>query len=79
MRRVALQALENLGDRKIIASVRACIFAQGGELRREAVATLKTLGDTDITDLLLEMLQHMESEENHWIALEALAELHKTT
>ena len=32
-----------------------------------------------MTDLLLETLQYMEREENHWIAIEALSELYKAT
>ncbi|MBI4641397.1 MAG: HEAT repeat domain-containing protein [Candidatus Tectomicrobia bacterium] len=79
VRRVALETLAALGDKSVVGKVRPLIFEQGGDLRREAVSTLKKLGDPDVVHLLLQTLNNQGDEENHWIAVEALAEIYKAT
>jgi HEAT repeat protein len=77
VRRVALQALAALGDRGAIDVVRPVIFERSGDLRLEAACALKKLEDTALPLVLLRVLEQQEDEENHWIALDALAEIYQ--
>ena len=52
------------------------MFRFSGELRAEAPATLKRLGDFSAASLLLASLEDAAQEERHWICVDALAELY---
>jgi HEAT repeat protein len=52
------------------------VFRVSGELRTEAAATLRRLGDFAATDALLAVLSDEAQDERHWISAEALGELY---
>lgn len=52
------------------------MFAFSGELRTEAAAALKRVGDFSAAPGLLDSLNSEAEEENHWMCIDALAEMY---
>ncbi len=77
---VCRAALRALSERSYTPECRTAIvelmFRFSGELRAEAAATLKRLGDFLAASLLLASLEDAAQEERHWICIDALAELY---
>jgi len=51
-----------------------CIFRFSGELRKEAGAALRRVGDEQGVNRLLELIREPEQEEVHWLCIDALSE-----
>ncbi len=75
VQRAALAAIAHLADRTAIDTVRPMLFAHGGGLWREALTALQGLHDSALSAYVLKVLNQPEKEEDHWIAIEILAEL----
>ena len=75
VQRAALSALGSMQDQSVIEELRSFLFAHGGALWTETLSTLLELNDTKLLPQLLTVLAQPEQEENHWIAVEALAEI----
>lgn len=77
---VCRAALRALSERSHSPDGRAAIidlmFRFSGELRTEAAATLRRLGDFAAADRLLALLDDAVREASHWICLDALGELY---
>ena len=80
VRKEALLGLSRTGAAEEgLEKIKGLIFSHLGELRREAASTLRTLEDFSSTGELIEGLADPSREEEHWVCIEALAELYGTT
>lgn len=73
----ALQAVSGQLDADYLGeAILATMFRFSGELRFEAAAALRRIGDGAGADALLDALDDEDREEDHWICLDALAEIY---
>ncbi len=80
VQRAALEALAHSTERiAAIAAVHPSLFVHGGIRWREALVTLQRLNDPDLLTYVLDVLSNPEREEDHWIAIDVLAEMLPTT
>lgn len=75
VRKEALKAVAEMGNRGLAGRVASLMFRDAGELRIESAYTLRRLGAFDVARELIAILNDMEKEENHWICIDVLGEL----
>ena len=78
VRREVLKVLPEMGGEALSERISTLIFENAGDLRQEAAAALRRLGCFTVAGSLIETLNDMEEEENHWICIDALAELFRS-
>ena len=77
--RTALRLVPEITDRqRDLQAILDLAFRFGGELRFDVGATLRRLKEFAPTSQFLAMLDEPEQEQNHWICIDVLGEMHAT-